>query len=120
MLGLLACYACHDTWERDLSDSEVAAYLAAHPELAEPVLSGKIDEVDLGEVLCDGCEDYYRDEAALDEAWQAYHEHLDDTDGSYVSWLCGDCGDPAYDCECDVVIDGIDRKAYRKEHERLC
>ena len=109
-----------DVCERDLSDSEVAAYLAAHPELAEPVLSGKIDEVDLGEVLCDGCEDYYRDEAALDEAWQAYHEHLDDTDGSYVSWLCGDCGDPAYDCECDVVIDGIDRKAYRKEHERLC
>ena len=114
MFGLLSCYACQDTWERELTDSEVAAYLATHPELAEPVRSGKIDELDFGEVLCDGCEDFYRDEAALADA-----EHLDDTDGNFVSWLCGDCGDPAYDCECDVVIDGIDRKAYREKHERL-
>ena len=75
-----------------------------HPELVESVLSGKIDEVDLGEVLCDGCDDYYRDEVELDDAWQAYHDYLDDTDGNYKSWLCGTCGDPAYDCGCADLI----------------
>ena len=120
MLATLTCYACQDTWDRELTDSEVSAYLAAHPELEGRILTGEITEVDLGEVLCDGCEDFYREEAALDEAWQAYHEHFDDTDGNYVSWLCENCGDPAYDCGCDGdVEDEIDRKADLMAHGRL-
>ena len=103
MFGYLTCYACGDTWCRDLIDLEVQAYIEANPELKDKILAGDITEVDLGEVLCDGCEDFYEDEAALDEA-----EHLDDTDGNFQSWLCETCGDPAYDCDCDdVVVDEI-------------
>ena len=66
MIGLLACYACQDTWERELTDSEVHAHLVAHPELVEKLRAGEIDEVELGEVLCDGCEDFFNDGA---EEW---------------------------------------------------
>ena len=112
MLAYLTCYACHDTWCRDLIDQEIQAYIEANPELADAILSGQLDEVDLGEVLCDGCEDFFHDEAAL-------AEHEDDTDGDYASWLCRTCGDPAYDCGCDEsdviqdIEDEIDRKADR-------
>ena len=66
MIGILACYACQDTWERELTDSVVHAHLVAHPELVEKLRAGEIDEVELGEVLCDGCEDFFNDEA---EEW---------------------------------------------------
>ena len=124
MIGYLTCTACHDTWCRDMIDQEVQAYIEANPELKKYILSGEITDVDLDEVLCDGCEDFYADEAALDEA-----EHEDDTDGNYVSWLCATCGDPAYDCVCDEarldgesvvdIEDEIDRKVELMEHGRL-
>ena len=40
---------------------EIQAYIDAHPELEERILAREITDVDLGEVLCDGCEDYYED-----------------------------------------------------------
>ena len=61
MLATYTCQACGDTWSRDLIDLEVQAYIEGHPELADRILSGEITSVDLGEVLCDGCEDYWND-----------------------------------------------------------
>ena len=68
-------------------------------------------------MLCDGCEDFYADEAALVEP-------EDDTDGNHVSWLCDTCGDPAYDCGCDDdqildLEDEIDRKVDLMEYGGL-
>ena len=115
MLGHYTCYACQDTWWRDLIDLEIQAYIESNSKLKDKILAGEITDVDLGEVLCDGCEDFYREEVALDEA-----EHLDDTDGNYASWLCENCGDPAYECVCEEaqldgegvvdIEDEIDRK----------
>ena len=68
MIGYYSCYACQDSWCRDLIDQEVQAYIEENPELAESILSGEMTDVDLGEVLCDGCEDFFQDEAALAEA----------------------------------------------------
>lgn len=76
MLGHYTCYACHDTWFRDLTDQEAQAYIEAHPELEESIRSGDIDSVDLGEILCDGCENYFQDETAL-----ALAEEGDDLEG---------------------------------------
>ena len=124
MIGYLTCTVCHDTWCRDMIDQEVQAYIEANPELKKYILSGEITDVDLGEVLCDGCEDFYREEAALAEA-----EHLDDTDGDFASWLCETCGDPAYDCGCEEarldgegvvdIEDEIDRKVELMQLGRL-
>ena len=64
LMGHLSCSVCNDTWFRDLDDMEIQAYIDAHPELEERILAREITDVDLGEVLCDGCEDYYEDLAA--------------------------------------------------------
>ena len=120
MFGYLTCSVCHDTWSHEMIDQEIQAYIEANPELKKPILAGEITDVDLGEVLCDGCEDFYADEASLAEA-----EHEDDTDGDSASWLCASCGDPAYDCGCDesdVILDiedEIDRKVELMKHGRL-
>ena len=124
MFGYLTCYACGDTWCRDLIDLEVQAYIEANPELKDKILAGDITEVDLGEVLCDGCEDFYREEAALAELELEEADDLDDLDGNYASWLCATCGDPAYDCGCDDdeildIEEEIDRKVELMENERL-
>ena len=76
MTGYYSCYACQDSWCRDLMDQEVQAYIEENPELAESILSGEMTDVDLGEVLCDGCEDFFEDEATLAAA-----EAGDDLDG---------------------------------------
>ena len=124
MIGIITCSTCGDTWCRDMLNIEMQSYIRQHPELEKQILAGEIAEVDLGEVLCDGCEDYYRDEAELAAAWQEHYEHLDDTDGTHKSWLCGNCGDPAYDCGCDGdeildIEDEIDRKAELIKNGRL-
>ena len=67
MIGYYSCYACQDSWCRDLIDQEVQGYIEENPELAESILSGEMTDVDLGEVLCDGCEDFFQDEVALAE-----------------------------------------------------
>ena len=158
MIGYLTCSACHDTWCRDMIDQEVQAYIEANPELKRYILSGEITDVDLGEVLCDGCEDFFNDEAeaqAQDDPDSDDDQPLededalptetikcpycgrlnselycqcmeedpadeDDTDSDSASWLCENCGDPAYDCLCDEarldgegvvdIEDEIDRK----------
>ena len=100
MLATYTCQACGDTWSRDLIDLEVQSYIEQHPELADRILSGEITSVDLGEVLCDGCEDeYYQEESLLDDAWDQYYADLDA---------------PSEDIE-----DEIDRKADLMEHGRL-
>lgn len=123
MLAHLKCYACGDSWCDELIDQEVQAYIDGHPESEKKILAGDINSVDLGKVLCDGCEDEYnQEEAALDEAWDDYYAWLDDTDGNHKSWLCETCGDPSYDCGCDAVVeidDEIDRKAELMEEGRL-
>ena len=127
MLAHYTCYGCGDSWCCELIDLEVQAYIEEHPELAERILAGEINSVDLGEVLCDGCEDeYYQEKSALDAAWDEYDDldAEDDTDGDYKSWLCGNCGDPVYDCGCDDdqaldLEDEIDRKADLMKHGRL-
>ena len=117
MLGHYTCYACGDSWCRDLIDLEVQAYIEAHPELEERILSRDINIVDLGEVLCDGCEDFFNDESEA--------QAQDDLNGTHQSWLCGNCGEVAYDCGCDGdapsedIEDEIDRKAELMEHGRL-
>ena len=95
MLATYTCYACGDSWCRDLIDLEVQAYIEQHPELEGRILSGDINsDLDLDEVLCDGCEDEYsQEETSLDEAWDDYYAHLDDTDGDHKSWLCEHCGE---------------------------
>ena len=55
---------------------QVQAYIDENPELEERILAGEITDVDLGEVLCDGCEDFFRDEAALAEE-EAHEIHRD-------------------------------------------
>ena len=113
MLGHLSCYACDDSWTRTLIDQEIQAYIEGHPELEERILSGEITDVDLGEVLCDGCEDYFNDESeaqAQDNPFSDDYQppdDADDTDANYKSWLCETCGDPAYDCGCADDADGI-------------
>ena len=78
MLGHYTCYACGDSWCRDLIDLEVQAYIEQHPELADRIVSRDINSVDLGSVLCDGCEDeYYQEETSLDEAWDAHYGCID-------------------------------------------
>ena len=74
LMGHLSCSFCNDTWFRDLDDMQVQAYIDENPELEERILAGEITDIDLGEVLCDGCEDYFQDEAALAEAWDDYPE----------------------------------------------
>lgn len=64
ILAHYTCYGCGDSWCRELIDLEVQAYIEEHPELEERILAGEINSVDLGEVLCDGCEDEY--DQALD------------------------------------------------------
>ena len=64
LMGHLSCSVCNDTWFRDLDDMEIQAYIDGHPELEKRILAREITDVDLGEVLCDGCEDYYDDLAA--------------------------------------------------------
>ena len=100
MLGHLTCYACGDSWCRDLIDFEVQGYIEEHPELEKRIRSGDVTDVDLGEVLGDGCEDYYQDEAALAESWDEYYDGLGDS-------------------ECDDLEDEIDRKADLMKHGRI-
>ena len=71
ILGQLSCYVCGDTWFRDMDDMEIAAYMAEHPE----VDLSSLTDIDLGETLCDGCEDFYNDEYELaeDEEIEAQH-----------------------------------------------
>lgn len=69
----LHCYYCNDSWCRELIDQEVQAYIEEHPALEKKILSGEITDIDFGEVLCDGCEDFFAEEEAL-----AYLEHCDD------------------------------------------
>ena len=103
MLATYTCSECQDSWCRDLMDQEIQAYIEAHPELEARILAGDINSVDLGEVLCDGCEDeYYQEEAALDTDWEEYYRDLDDTD------------EP-----CEDIEDEIDRKADLMKHGRL-
>lgn len=80
MIGYYSCYACQDSWCRDLIDQEVEAYIEENPELAEQIISGEITDVDLGEVLCDGCEDFFQDEAdlaGLDEQGDDLEDEID-------------------------------------------
>lgn len=69
LMGHLSCSFCNDTWFWDLDDMEVQAYIDENPELEERILAGEITDIDLGEVFCDGCEDFLRGEAALAE-WE--------------------------------------------------
>ena len=78
----LSCYACNDTWFRDLTDFEIQGYISMHPELEDRILAGQITDVDLGEVLCDGCEDYYQDEAELAQAWDDHYQALDEDEAA--------------------------------------
>ena len=75
LMGHLSCSYCNDTWFRDLDAMQVQAYIDENPELEERILAREITDVDLGEVLCDGCEDFFRDEAALAEASDDYGDH---------------------------------------------
>ena len=74
ILGQLSCYVCGDTWFRDMDDMEIAAYMAEHPE----VDLSSLTDIDLGETLCDGCEDFYNDEYELAEAEEIEAQHLEE------------------------------------------
>lgn len=64
MLGILHCSVCADSWYRDMTNIEIAAFRVEHPNV-DP---SQVTEVDLGETLCDGCEDFFNDEYALQRA----------------------------------------------------
>ena len=63
----LHCYYCNDSWCRELLDEEIQVYIDEHPAEKEKILAGEITDIDLQEVLCDGCEDFFQDEAYLAE-----------------------------------------------------
>ena len=75
----LTCEVCGDTWYRDMDDMEITAYMAEHPGID----LSKVTDIDLGEVLCDGCEDYINDETeaqaqAQDDPWSVYYNPDED------------------------------------------
>ena len=72
ILAHLKCSVCGDTWYRDMDDMEITAYMIEHPGID----LSKVTDIDLGEVLCDGCEDYMDDETeaqAQDDPWSVYY-----------------------------------------------
>ena len=80
LMGHLSCSVCNDTWFRDLDDMEIQAYIDAHPELEKRILAREITDVDLGEVLCDGCEDYYEDlyqDESMDDETDDLEDEID-------------------------------------------
>ena len=66
----LTCEICNDTWFRDMSDRELDAYIDEHPKANFRVVTDPNDGtyVDLEGIICDGCEDFYEDEYALELA----------------------------------------------------
>ena len=136
MFGHLTCYACGDSWCRDLIDLEVQAYIEEHPESAKRIRSGDVTDIDLGEVLCDGCEDYWNDESeaqAQDDPSSFYYQPLDEDDDALPpeTIKCPYCGREISElyCQCmeededdelsEDIEDEIDRKADLMAHGRL-
>ena len=109
MLGHLTCYACGDSWCRDLIDLEVQSYIEEHPESEKRILSGDVTDVDLGETLCDGCEDeYYQEQLSFDNVeLDAYYNAL-------TMIIPFEDDNPSEDIE-----DEIDRKADLMAHGRI-
>ena len=73
----ITCEVCGDTWYRDMDDMEITAYMIEHPGID----LSKVTDIDLGEVLCDGCEDYMDDETeaqAQDDPWSVYYNPDED------------------------------------------
>ena len=63
----LTCEICGDTWFRDMDEQQLADFVAENKganfrRITEPN-NGTL--VDIDGIICDGCEDYYQDEAAL-------------------------------------------------------
>ena len=74
----LTCEICQDTWFRDMDDRQLADFMAENRganfrRITEPN-DGAL--VDIDGIICDGCEDYYQDEAALAIAWDEYYDAL--------------------------------------------
>ena len=78
----LTCEVCNDTWLRDMTDRELADYMAEHPEANFRRVTAPNDGtyVDLQGTICDGCQDFYIDEYALALAEEAEIEaqHLEE------------------------------------------
>ena len=68
----LTCEICNDTWFRDMDAMELDAYLKENPDAPVTTITesdGTMTKyIDLDGVICDGCEDFYNDEYALDLA----------------------------------------------------
>lgn len=67
----LTCEICGDTWFRDMTDQQLADYMAEHPEANFRRVTDPDDgtQVGIDGIICDGCEDFYNDECEqyLDE-----------------------------------------------------
>ena len=76
----LTCEVCNDTWFRDMTDRELADYMAEHPQADFRRVTDPNDGtyVDLDGTICDGCEDFYTDEYELAEAEEIEAQYLEE------------------------------------------
>ena len=77
ILAHLKCSVCGDNVNTIMDDMEITAYMREHPGID----LSKVTDIDLGEVLCDGCEDYMDDETeaqAQDDPWSVYYNPDED------------------------------------------
>lgn len=67
LLAHLTCEICGDTWFRDMTERQLADYMAENPEANFRGVTDPNDGtyVDVDGVICDGCEDFYNDDYAL-------------------------------------------------------
>lgn len=74
------CEICGDTWFRDMTDRQLADFMAEHKDanfrrVTEPN-DGTL--VDIDGILCNGCEDFYADGYELAEDAEIEAQYLDD------------------------------------------
>ena len=80
ILAQLTCEICGDTWFRDMTDQQLADYMAEHPEANFRRVTDPDDgtQVGIDGIICDGCEDFYADECELAEAEEIEAQYLDE------------------------------------------
>ena len=82
LLAHLTCEICDDTWFRDMGDRELSDYMAENPQANFRTVTDPVDGtyVDIDGAICDGCEDFYADEYALEiaENEEIEAQHLDE------------------------------------------
>ena len=76
----LTCEICNDTWFRDMTEKQLADFMAENKEANFRRVTEPSDgtSVEIEGIICDGCEDFYADECELAENEDIEAQYLDE------------------------------------------